>query len=60
MRFLLRLLSEDDGPAAVEYAVMLAMIVIACLGAITFLGEATSDSFANARDKISQAVNGGS
>ena len=39
------LLFEDDGPTAVEYAVMLAMIVVVCLGAINSMAQATGDSF---------------
>jgi pilus assembly protein Flp/PilA len=60
VHFLLRLFLEEHGPTTVEYAVMLALIVVACLGGIYLLGEATGDSFANARDKISQAMNSGS
>jgi len=33
-----RFLTSEDGPTAVEYAVMLALIVIVCLTAITTLG----------------------
>ena len=39
------LLFEEDGPTAVEYAVMLAMIVVACLSAINQMAQATGDSF---------------
>lgn len=37
---LLRLWTEDDGTTAVEYAVMLAMILIVIIGAITSFGGA--------------------
>ena len=37
----------EDGPTAVEYAVMLALIVIVCLVAITALGSNTNKTFAN-------------
>ena len=34
-----RFLKSEDGPTAVEYAVMLALIVVVCLGAITSIGH---------------------
>ena len=37
----------EDGPTAVEYAVMLALIVIVCLTAITAVGTKTSSTFDN-------------
>jgi pilus assembly protein Flp/PilA len=43
--FLKRLLVDEDGPTAVEYAVMLALIVVACLTSIGLLAQATGDSF---------------
>ena len=33
----IRFLKQEDGPTAVEYAVMLALIVVVCIGAITTL-----------------------
>jgi pilus assembly protein Flp/PilA len=38
-------LVSEDGPTAVEYAVMLALIIIVCLAAIGALGEATNAQF---------------
>ena len=32
-------LKREDGPTAVEYAVMLALIIVVCLAAITTLGS---------------------
>ena len=40
-----RLIREDDGPTAVEYAVMLALIVAACIGAVQSMAHATANSF---------------
>ncbi len=45
--FLRRLLKDEDGPTAVEYAVMLALIVIVCLGAISTLGTNANTTFTN-------------
>jgi pilus assembly protein Flp/PilA len=51
-----KLLREEDGPTAVEYAVMLAMIVIVCIGAIRSVGSSTSASFEDSATKISAAM----
>jgi pilus assembly protein Flp/PilA len=42
-----RFLVSEDGPTAVEYAVMLALIVIVCLTAITSVGSKASAVFQN-------------
>jgi pilus assembly protein Flp/PilA len=39
------LLRDEDGPTAVEYGVMLALIVIACIGAVHSMADATAESF---------------
>ena len=38
-------LKNEDGPTAVEYAVMLALIIVVCIGAITTLGTNASNTF---------------
>ena len=40
-------LVSEDGPTAVEYAVMLALIVVVCLVAIESLGTSTKTTFEN-------------
>ena len=40
-----RFLTSDDGPTAVEYAVMLALILVACITIITTLGTSISGTF---------------
>jgi pilus assembly protein Flp/PilA len=40
-------IEREDGPTAVEYAVMLALIVVVCLGAITTLGQNANGTFNN-------------
>jgi pilus assembly protein Flp/PilA len=42
---LIKFLCAEDGPTAVEYAVMLALIVVVCIGAITALGANSSNTF---------------
>jgi len=45
-------LVSEDGPTAVEYAVMLALIVIVCLGAIRAIGTNASTTFQNVADEL--------
>lgn len=40
-----RFLTSDDGPTAVEYAVMLALIIIVALTAIQAVGTGTTNTF---------------
>ena len=40
-------LAKDDGPTAVEYAVMLALIIVVCIGTITALGNNANATFSN-------------
>jgi pilus assembly protein Flp/PilA len=40
-----KLLREEDGPTAVEYGVMLALIVVVCIGAVKSMANATAASF---------------
>jgi pilus assembly protein Flp/PilA len=36
---------NEDGPTAVEYAVMLALIIVVCLAAVSTLGAKSSSTF---------------
>jgi pilus assembly protein Flp/PilA len=47
-----RFLKSEDGPTAVEYAVMLALIVIVCLTAISSIGTNASTTFGNVANSI--------
>lgn len=38
-------LKREDGPTAVEYAVMLALIIVVCLAAISLIGTNASKTF---------------
>ena len=42
-----RFLVSEDGPTAVEYAVMLALIVIVCLASIRLIGTNANTTFAS-------------
>jgi pilus assembly protein Flp/PilA len=48
-------LASEDGPTAVEYAVMLALIVIVCLTAIKAVGTTASDRFNDIKDNLAPA-----
>ena len=41
-------LCNEDGPTAVEYAVMLALIIVVCIGALTMLGTNANKTFTTA------------
>jgi len=43
----IQFVQAEDGPTAVEYAVMLALIIVVCLGAITTLGNNANSTFNN-------------
>lgn len=57
MRRCRRFLSEDEGPTAVEYAVMLALIVGVCAGTVSTLATATNDNFNRSAQAILEATN---
>jgi pilus assembly protein Flp/PilA len=42
---LVEFLKEEDGPTAVEYAVMLALIIVVCFASITLIGQAANQTF---------------
>lgn len=47
-----KFLKSEDGPTAVEYAVMLALIVIVCLTAIRSVGTNAKTTFTNVANSI--------
>jgi pilus assembly protein Flp/PilA len=55
-QFALDFLKREDGPTAVEYAVMLALIIVVCIGAITTLGGNANKTFTS----VGSAINVGS
>lgn len=48
-----KFMKSEDGPTAVEYAIMLALIVIVCLTAIQAVGTAANTAFQNIGSQIS-------
>jgi len=51
-----RFLVNEDGPTAVEYAVMLALIIVVCLTAITAIGTNSNATF----NSVAQVLPGAS
>jgi pilus assembly protein Flp/PilA len=49
---LVKFLKSEDGPTAVEYAVMLALIIVVCLVAITALGTNANATFTTISNKL--------
>jgi len=47
-----RFVVSEDGPTAVEYAVMLALIVIVCLTAISSIGTNAKTTFNKIASKL--------
>ena len=41
----LHFLGSEDGPTSVEYAVMLALIIIVCIAAVTALGASANKTY---------------
>jgi pilus assembly protein Flp/PilA len=52
-QFALNFLKNEDGPTAVEYAVMLALIIVVCIAAISALGSNASNTFTYVGNKVS-------
>lgn len=52
----IKLLVEEDGPTAVEYAVMLAVIIIASIGAVLSTGDVQAALFNDTADQMNQSM----
>jgi pilus assembly protein Flp/PilA len=53
-----RFLENEDGPTAVEYAVMLSLILVVCISAITTIGKNANTTFRNV--SLNMALSGSS
>jgi pilus assembly protein Flp/PilA len=51
--FFKRFIQEEEGATAVEYAVMIVLIIVVCLGVITLLGGEVRDAF----NTVAQTLN---
>jgi pilus assembly protein Flp/PilA len=54
-RCVVEFLTREDGPTAVEYAVMLALIVVVCIGAIATLGSNANTTFSEVGSAVGTA-----
>jgi pilus assembly protein Flp/PilA len=54
-KYVVEFLHAEEGPTAVEYAVMLALIIVVCLVAITALGTSANATFGNVGNSIGTA-----
>ena len=50
---------NSKGQGMTEYILIVALIAIAVIGAVKYFGHSTKDSFTNAADAVSGAVNKG-
>jgi len=48
-------LKEEDGATAVEYAVMLALIILACIAGVLAVGAATNGLFTDSLSEMTSA-----
>jgi pilus assembly protein Flp/PilA len=53
-----RFLKSEDGPTAVEYAIMLALIVVVCLTAIQAVGKNASATFTDIATDLNDSRTG--
>jgi pilus assembly protein Flp/PilA len=51
-QFVRNFIAREDGPTAVEYAVMLALIIVVCIAAITALGTNANATFSSVGNTI--------
>jgi pilus assembly protein Flp/PilA len=57
MRHVIQFLRDESGPTAVEYAVMLALIIGTCLVSIGFFGSSAGGSWIDTSDQLDTFMN---
>lgn len=55
VRHVVEFLQREDGPTAVEYAVMLALIIVVCVTAISTLGQNANGTFSGVATAVSSS-----
>ena len=58
-RKVVRFLLDEDGPTAVEYAVLLLLILLACFTTIVAIGQLTATSYDDSYHSIEKAIETG-
>jgi len=51
-----RFISSEDGPTAVEYAIMVGLVAMACSAAVISVGSAAADSYADTGSKLANSM----
>ncbi len=51
-QFMKRFIQEEEGATAVEYAVMLVLIIIVCIAAVTLIGTNANNAFEQVANKL--------
>ncbi len=59
MKTFINFLKKEDGPTAVEYAVMLALIIVVCLGSIAAIGTGVNGTFTTVNGKLTSSTASG-
>jgi pilus assembly protein Flp/PilA len=59
MKNLVRFFKADEGPTAVEYAMLLMLVLLACISGVVMLGQSTNRSVDNSNVEIQAATNAG-
>ncbi len=54
-RQVIEFLKREDGPTAVEYGVMLALIIVVCIAAISTLGSNANGTFTSVGNTVNTA-----
>jgi pilus assembly protein Flp/PilA len=52
-KFFKKFLKDEEGATAVEYAVMIVLIIVVCLGVITLLGTEVREAFNTVAETLS-------
>ena len=52
---LIQFIKREDGPTAIEYAVMLALIIVVCIAGITAVGTNANNTFSFSASKLKAA-----
>jgi pilus assembly protein Flp/PilA len=51
--------SDDRGASLVEYALLVALIAVVCIGAVTYIGQSASTKYSSYDNCVSWAGTGG-
>jgi pilus assembly protein Flp/PilA len=51
-----RFLRDESGPTAVEYCVMLMLILLVCITAVQLIGRALSDNWSDSSGKLNEKL----